>query len=229
MAVGSSTHVVTLHIRSHAESSSTGRLSCSLKPCFLLASVMQRFSSQLHLHDNEGRLLARALRALCAVQCYKHVLALCYVKILAWMLGCGGELQFLVPWVAFFLVWETLWWLRAQLRPREVRGQTREKATWRRILLPKRSWLLVEKMKKLNYWLCYAGFIYQCTAVYSSTQRDRCIFLNLKNNMCMLAKLPQSCPTLCHPMDGSLPVSFVHGIFQAILEWVKNNTSITES
>ena len=31
----------------------------------------------------------------------------------------------------------------------------------------------------------------------------------------------QSCPTLCDPMDFSLPGSSVHGIFQArILEWV---------
>ena len=31
----------------------------------------------------------------------------------------------------------------------------------------------------------------------------------------------QSCPTLCDPMDCSLPVSSVHAIFQArILEWV---------
>ena len=31
----------------------------------------------------------------------------------------------------------------------------------------------------------------------------------------------QSCPTLCDPMDSSLPSSSVHGIFQAIvLEWI---------
>ena len=37
---------------------------------------------------------------------------------------------------------------------------------------------------------------------------------------CMLKSL-QSCPTLCNPMDCSLPGSFVHGILQArILEWV---------
>ena len=31
----------------------------------------------------------------------------------------------------------------------------------------------------------------------------------------------QSCPTLCDPMDCSLPVSSVHGIFQAIIvEWI---------
>ena len=35
------------------------------------------------------------------------------------------------------------------------------------------------------------------------------------------AKLLQSCPTLCDPIDGSPPGSSVHGIFQArVLEWV---------
>ena len=35
------------------------------------------------------------------------------------------------------------------------------------------------------------------------------------------AKSHQSCPTLCHPMDCSLPGSSVHGISQARgLEWV---------
>ena len=34
------------------------------------------------------------------------------------------------------------------------------------------------------------------------------------------SKVTQSCPTLCDPMDGSLPGSSVHGIFQArVLEW----------
>ena len=34
-------------------------------------------------------------------------------------------------------------------------------------------------------------------------------------------KCAQSCPTLCDPMDCSLPGSSVHGIFQAIvLEWI---------
>ena len=36
-----------------------------------------------------------------------------------------------------------------------------------------------------------------------------------------LVKVTQSCPTLCNPMDYSLPGSSVHGILQArILEWV---------
>ena len=42
---------------------------------------------------------------------------------------------------------------------------------------------------------------------------------NPYNRIC--AKSLQSCPTLCNPMDCSLPGSSVHGILQArILEWV---------
>ena len=34
-------------------------------------------------------------------------------------------------------------------------------------------------------------------------------------------EVAQSCPTLCDPMDCSLPGSSVHGIFQArFLEWI---------
>ena len=36
-----------------------------------------------------------------------------------------------------------------------------------------------------------------------------------------LHSFAQSCPTLCNPIDCSLPGSFVHGIFQAVvLEWI---------
>ena len=43
----------------------------------------------------------------------------------------------------------------------------------------------------------------------------------LFNDFYVLAKVFQSCPILCNPMDCSLPGSFVCGILQAgILEWV---------
>ena len=43
---------------------------------------------------------------------------------------------------------------------------------------------------------------------------------------CMRAKLLQSCPTLCSPMDCSPPGFSVHGILQArILEWVAISSS----
>ena len=36
-----------------------------------------------------------------------------------------------------------------------------------------------------------------------------------------VCEVVQLCPTLCNPMDCSLPGSSIHGIFQAsILEWV---------
>ena len=35
------------------------------------------------------------------------------------------------------------------------------------------------------------------------------------------SEVAQSCPTLCDPMDCSIPDSSVHGIFQArVLEWI---------
>ena len=40
------------------------------------------------------------------------------------------------------------------------------------------------------------------------------------------AKLLQSCPTLCDPIDGSPPGSFIPGILQARLEWVAISFSI---
>ena len=39
--------------------------------------------------------------------------------------------------------------------------------------------------------------------------------------VCVCVQSLQLCLSLCNPMDYSLPVSSVHGIFQArILEWV---------
>ena len=44
---------------------------------------------------------------------------------------------------------------------------------------------------------------------------------HIKEVCVWLAKSLQSCPTLCNPMDRSLPGPYVHGILQArILEWL---------
>ena len=43
----------------------------------------------------------------------------------------------------------------------------------------------------------------------------------LKGPVIQFSLVAQSCPTLCDPMDYSLPGSSVHGILQArVLEWV---------
>ena len=47
------------------------------------------------------------------------------------------------------------------------------------------------------------------------------LFLSLVICLCIHAKSLESCPTLCDPMDYSLPVSSVHEILQIrVLEWV---------
>ena len=47
------------------------------------------------------------------------------------------------------------------------------------------------------------------------------LFIFIVVKYAVLCLVTQSCPTLCYPMDCSLPSSSVHGILQArILEWV---------
>ena len=47
-----------------------------------------------------------------------------------------------------------------------------------------------------------------------------CLFLLQCMKVKSESEVVQSCPTLCDPMDCSLPGSSVHGIFQArVLEW----------
>ena len=47
------------------------------------------------------------------------------------------------------------------------------------------------------------------------------MYLKVISQVAAAAKLLQSCPTLCIPIDGSLPGSAIPGILQArTLEWV---------
>ena len=46
------------------------------------------------------------------------------------------------------------------------------------------------------------------------------VFTRLKDCVKSESEVAQSCPTLCNPIDCSLPGSSIHGIFQArVLEW----------
>ena len=64
-----------------------------------------------------------------------------------------------------------------------------------------------------------------------TTEQLTFAFTYILLQLCLRLSFPfssvtQSCPTLCDPMDGSLPGSSVHGIFQArILEWVAISSS----
>ena len=70
---------------------------------------------------------------------------------------------------------------------------------------------------RIYFWVLYAILFYS-VFVLGPYCFNHCSFMCV----CVCTKLLQSCPTLCDPMDCSLPGSFVHGIFQArILEWKK--------
>ena len=47
-----------------------------------------------------------------------------------------------------------------------------------------------------------------------------CIGFACELLVCLSVQLLQSCLTLCDPVDDDLPGSSVHGILQAMLEWV---------
>ena len=63
---------------------------------------------------------------------------------------------------------------------------------------------------------------YVLTFLYIRPCECECVWVWVCVCVCVCVySVAQSCPTLCDPVDCSLPGSFVHGIFQArILEWV---------
>ena len=85
------------------------------------------------------------------------------------------------------------------------------------------SFLLYNKVIQISLgWEAIPGLLEQGMAIHSSILAWRIPWteeLGGLHFVCVL--VPQSCPTLCGPMDGSPPGSSVHGILQArILEWV---------
>ena len=69
-------------------------------------------------------------------------------------------------------------------------------------------------------WLpkCYESYLFSKTTLRECQSKK--LKKHIKKNVESESEVAQSCPTLCNPMDCSLPGSTVHGIFQArILEW----------
>ena len=65
------------------------------------------------------------------------------------------------------------------------------------------SWLFFSDLQQVLFTVCV------------------CVCVCTRTRACVHTKLLQSCPTLCNPMENSLPGSPVHGILQTrILEWV---------
>ena len=65
------------------------------------------------------------------------------------------------------------------------------------------------------------GFLHLAWTQFNEENHEKKYKIIAFKTVYVHAKLPQSCSTLCNPMDCSLPGSSVHGILQArILEWV---------
>ena len=84
-----------------------------------------------------------------------------------------------------------------------------------------------EKKSKKAKWLSEGALqtVEEQRDVKSKGVRERYIQLNTEFQKIArrdkVKEVTQSCPTLCSPIDCSLPGSSVYGIFQArILEWV---------
>ena len=77
------------------------------------------------------------------------------------------------------------------------------------------------------YWrMILATMIWLVGVIVTGNGIPSFLYFNHLIGVCMHAKSLQSCPTLCDPMDCSLPGSSVHGIFQArVLEWAATASS----
>ena len=99
-----------------------------------------------------------------------------------------------------------------------------------KVMLHKTTWLHTPGCLGLGEWLLslseslrpflYSSSMYSCHLfLISSGPLGPYNFYPLTS--CVWSEIAQSCPTLCKPMDCSLPGSSIHGIFKArILEWV---------
>ena len=86
------------------------------------------------------------------------------------------------------------------------------------------SWLCGISVPRPSQWHSY-GSMWICVHIYTHIIICVSLCLHWKSwvhtNISAAARWRQSCPTLCDPVDGNLPGSYVHGIFQArVLEWI---------
>ena len=101
------------------------------------------------------------------------------------------------------------------LEPSAKQESSRKTSISASLAMPKllTVWITTNCGKFLKRWE------YQNT---SPASREICMQVKKQQlELDMEQQTTQSCPTLCDPMDSSLPSSSVHGIFQAIvLEWI---------
>ena len=122
--------------------------------------------------------------------------------------------------IDFLFIKQSFWVI---LRARQWMNYTKINMLGHSILL-QRSCNLTCVSKNSSLWLV---FYFPFTAITKGIVRDNLVISSTerRSHQCSAAaaaaaKSLQSCPTLCDPMDCSLPGSSIHGIFQAtVLEW----------
>ena len=82
----------------------------------------------------------------------------------------------------------------------------------------RRNFISVQQVNVYTTYYTHKNTQYVCVCAHTYTYHTCYLYMYIY--AAAAAKSLQSCPTLCDPMDCSLPGS-IHGIFQArILEWV---------
>ena len=90
------------------------------------------------------------------------------------------------------------------------------------------GWIILGQGER---WSCVLQDVYSIYNFYPVDAHSTPPIAMTKNvsrhcQICPVCLIIQPCPTLCNPMDYSLPGSSVHGILQArILEWVAISSS----
>ena len=79
---------------------------------------------------------------------------------------------------------------------------------------------ILKEALNILYFCCRIFLLTKVSLVLRPNITSSPVFYPIYQTAAAAAKLLQSCPTLCNPIDGSLPGSSIHGIFQArALEW----------
>ena len=112
-------------------------------------------------------------------------------------------------------------WCPAQKTSQLVRNTARNTTGLANMFIWIFPWDLTYSQNVLTFVYLYLQTVSQDSFSEVEILDQRCNLCSFYNVLMKVQVLvTHSCLTLCDPMDGSLPYSSVHGILQAVLEWV---------
>ena len=102
----------------------------------------------------------------------------------------------------------------------ELQELVMDREAWCAVIHGSQSWTLLSNWTELN-WMYVCMLVSQFVPPSSSPTVSTSLFSMSCVSIESESEVRQWCPTLCDPMDCSLPGSSLHGIYQArVLEWV---------